>query len=182
MRRVALVNLAALAVLTVGLLGGLATLEGDPRDRRLAAEARWERLALANYRIAVAANLSGARCLQDLEVRGGRTVTTLRDTCNHAWLGQLTVARLFELSQRLEQPPSCFPWAQNCMCRRVRIGRTDYEPAQGYPRSVAWRRELQPNLLHRDYWARLWQIRDLPACGPLKQHLQITVLNLTPLP
>ena len=35
----------------------------------------------------------------------------------------------------------------------------------GYPRTIAYRREIYPNLVHADYWRRLWQTRSSRRAG-----------------
>jgi hypothetical protein len=166
------------------LIGGLlamATLPLTPRDLRLAAQRRWSARPFVNYRLAVQVVFANSLCLQELEVHGIQP-TMLRDTCEQSWLSALTVARLFELSERLEYSPVCYFSSQNCVCQRLRIGQAIYDPSLGYPRLITWQRTARPNWRHPDYWKRMWETRTLPNCATIGNRLEITVISLTPLP
>jgi hypothetical protein len=63
----------------------------------------------------------------------------------------------------------------------VRQGDVVYDTQLGYPLTIAYRREIRPNLLNADYWRRLVFSRQLPNCGPINQHVRIAVTALTPL-
>ena len=60
----------------------------------------------------------------------------------------------------------------------MRAGAIAYDPQLGYPLSIAYRREIYPNLLHIDYWQRVWQTGRLPECGPISPVVRITVTSL----
>lgn len=146
-----------------------------------AALLRWDRQSIESYRILVTVRLAATSCIQDLEVQDGQAVRVLRDTCNRAWLGKLTVNRLFELSALYNEPGRCFPSRFRCPCHRVRIGTIAYDATTGYPKLINWRRELRPNWLGLDYWERRVTLRPFDVCGNLRQQLDIQVLAIDPL-
>lgn len=178
MLRVVLTGLGVLVIFT-GVVLSLVAWTIAPRDQRVAAEARWQRMAPADYRISVRVHSSSFSCEQQLQVRDAEVIT-FSDTCRRVWLGKLTVQRLFELSERLEQPPECFPWPQNCFCQRARIGTISYDPQSGLPTRLAWQRDLHPNWFHVDYWRYVMRHHGLPSCGPLTQNAEIEVVGFDP--
>lgn len=149
-------------------------------ERREMAQQVWKAQSITSYHIVVRAFFAGRTCAQEIEVRGTRHYM-LRDTCNSSWLSSLTVDRLFELSARLEAGPECFPSKQDCICHRVRIGAIEYDPNHGFPTSIGWRREMQPNWQHPAYWKRAWERRELPNCATPVRTLRLEVVSLTPL-
>jgi hypothetical protein len=161
----------------IGISSNAKTRSGIRQD----AEARWQTHMPKNYRLAVRIERLARRCFQELEVREGMPLTVLRDTCSPSWLSNITVPRLFELSQRLEQAPECLPSSSDCVCRRVRIGQIEYDEQLGFPRSIYWRRENQSNWQHLHYWQDIWDRRTLPTCGANTQFIRITVVSLTPI-
>ncbi|HMO60395.1 MAG TPA: hypothetical protein PKA05_08075 [Roseiflexaceae bacterium] len=166
-----------LMVMSVGLIGATSAPTPLPA-RRIASAALWESRPAPNYRMVVQVMINGRNCLQEVEVQHAQR-RLLHDTCGTSWVSALTIDRLFELSERLERAPECFPSAANCVCRRMRVGEVTYDPALGYPGSVSWRRELRPNFEHPDYWVRLWNTRTLPACTASSRPLSMTVVSMT---
>lgn len=170
-----------LALVLSCLLMGMAVLPQSLVSQRLVGLERWRSSAPQSYRVLVQVSFSGRACFQEIEVRGDWK-STLHDTCGSSWLSTLSVPRLFELGQRLEQPAECFPSSRNCICHRVRVGSIEYNPEYGFPDDIIWRRELRPNWQHPDYLLRLWETRELPNCSSPNRALRLTVISLTPLP
>ena len=151
-----------------------------PAARRLRAHRLWTERQFANYRVAVRVEYWGSVCSQDIESQGEKLHRIVRNDCRLSWLSLMTVARLFEISEGLEHPMPCYVAAQTCSCYRVRNGEIAYDPRLGYPRVISYRREIYPNLVHVDYWRRLWETRRLPECGPISPVVRITVTSLRP--
>ncbi|MFQ3632691.1 hypothetical protein [Roseiflexus sp.] len=168
-----------LAALSLGLIASGA-IPATYVERRETAQQLWKSQSITSYHIVVRAFFAGRVCAQEIEVRGTRQYV-LRDTCNSSWLSSLTVDRLFELSARLEAGPECFPSQRDCVCQRVRAGSIEYHPDHGFPSTIGWRREMQPNWQHPAYWKRVWQTHELPNCASPVRSLRLEVVSLTPL-
>jgi hypothetical protein len=152
----------------------------QPAARRLDAQRRWDARPFANYHVTVRIEYWGNVCSQDIESAGEKLHRIVRNDCRVSWLALMTVARLFEISEGLERPTPCYVTSQICSCYRVRAGEIGYDSLLGYPRIVAYRRQIYPNLAHADYWRRVVQDRQLPNCGPISPLVRITVLSLRP--
>src|SRR5689334_8726135 len=163
-RRALLISGVAL-LLSCALLGAV-DLPKTPGALRAAAEGRWAARPFSTYRLALRVEYWNRVCFQEIEVQGERVRTVLNDTCRVSWFAALTVPQLFEISERIEQAPTCYPDSQPCACRLLRLGSVDYDPRLGYPTDIVYRREVQPNWWHPDFWKRLAQQRNLPSCGP----------------
>ena len=120
-------------------------------------------------------------CYQEIEAEGEHIRKVISDTCRVSWFSSLTVERLFELIRRVEQAPTCYPDSEPCACRLVRIGAVSYDSQIGYPSDIAYRREVQPNWWHADFWKRLWNRKNLPSCSPTRS-MRVVVSSFTPLP
>ncbi|MEO7911789.1 MAG: hypothetical protein ABIV47_19250 [Roseiflexaceae bacterium] len=70
---------------------------------RLEAQRRWSARPFANYRV------------------------TVRNDCRMSWVALMTVARLFEISEGLEQITPCYVASQTCSCYQVRVGEIAYD-------------------------------------------------------
>jgi hypothetical protein len=149
-------------------------------QRRLEAQRRWKQRPFANYRVVVQVEYWGNVCSQDIESAGDKLHRIVRNDCRVPWISLMTVARLFEISEGLDHPAHCYIASQACSCYRVRAGAIAYDPQLGYPRTIAYRREVYPNLGHAEYWRRVWQNRQLPACGPISPLIRFTVMSLRP--
>jgi hypothetical protein len=152
-----------------------------PSVRRAAAQGRWAARPFASYRIALRVEFLNQACFQEIEVQGERVAKTISDTCQTSSFSSLTAGRLFEISERVEQAPTCYADSEPCACQQLRIGKIDYDTELGYPREIAYRRVVQPNWTHLDFWKRLWARRSLPTCG-LTRSTRIVVLSFTPIP
>jgi hypothetical protein len=178
-KRLSLLAVAVLLIASCGLLTAQSWLERSAM-RRLDAQRRWNERPFANYRVAVRVEYWGNVCAQDIESAGDKLHRIVRNDCRVSWLSLMTVARLFEISEGLEHPTPCYVASQTCSCYRVRAGEIAYDPQLGYPRTIAYRRQIYPNLLHADYWRRVVQTRQLPECGPIRPVVRITVMSLRP--
>jgi hypothetical protein len=154
---------------------------GLPIARRLDAQSRWGARPFGDYRISVRVEASGTICTQELETAGERVDRIISNNCRLSWLSLMTVARLFEIGERLEQPAPCYATLQTCLCHRIRVGEVRYDPALGYPSGISYRREVRPNLAGIEFWRRLWETHKLPRCGPTTQNVRIMIMSLTPL-
>jgi hypothetical protein len=180
MRRVMLFSVFSFLFLGSGFFSLLPRIE-TRAEQRTNAYQRWTEQAPQHYRLAVEIRLTNVACVQELEIRSGQIASTLRDTCNRSWLGKLTIERLFELSQRLERPPECFPSSADCACQRVRLGTIAYNGQFGFPQVLDWRRELRPNWMNTDYWQRMWDTRTVSACAPTNHRLYIAITAFEPM-
>lgn len=153
----------------------------SPEQQRDAARRLWEARTFSHYRILVQVERANMLCLQELEIRDERSTSTIRDTCGAAWFSQLSVARLFEFTSRVEQIPSCYPSAQFCTCQQLRVGEVRYDPQIGYPTLIDYDRRIRPNPVSPDFWRRTIESRRPPNCEPASRVVRITVLALTPL-
>jgi hypothetical protein len=172
---------SGIALLLSCTLLGVIDLPKTPGARRAAAQRRWEARPFSAYQLALRVEYWNRVCFQEIEVQGERVRRIVSDTCRMSWFSSLTVPRLFEISERLEQAPTCYPDSQPCACRLVRIGTIEYDPQLGYPSAIDYRREVQPNWWHPDFWKRLWERKDLPSCGPSRV-TRIVVSSFAPLP
>jgi hypothetical protein len=150
--------------------------------QRLQAQHRWLARPFSSYRIAIRVEYAGDICSQELETKGENLRRIVYNNCRPTWLGLTTVARLFEISERLDRPQPCYSLSQVCTCVRVRQGDIAYDPQLGYPVAISYRREIRPNFLNIDYWRRVMFSRQLPNCGPINQSVRIAVTALIPLP
>lgn len=169
-----------LAAASCGLLN-LLTPTDAPVQQREAARARWAARPFSSYRIAIRIEFGGNTCTQELETRGEQLHRILTNNCRLSWLGLSTVARLFEVSELLDRPTPCYSSMQSCACYRVRQGSIPYDSQLGYPTTVVYRRDVQPNVTNAEYWRRLWDTRRVPTCGPNRYDVIITVTSLKPL-
>jgi hypothetical protein len=149
--------------------------------QRLEARSRWLARPFSSYRIAIRVEYAGDVCAQELETKGENLGRIVYNNCRPTWLGLTTVARLFEIDDRLERPQPCYSLSQVCTCVRVRQGDIAYDTQFGYPVAIVFRREIRPNLLSSDYWRRVIFSRQLPSCGPINQSVRIAVTSLVPL-
>lgn len=154
---------------------------GLPASRRLRAQQLWSERKFINYHATVRVEYWGSVCSQEIVVEGEQLRQIVRNDCRLSWLSLMTVGRLFEISESLEHPIPCFIATQTCSCYRVLNGEIIYDSQLGYPRTISYRREINPNLLQLDYWRRLWETRRLPECGPVSPAVRITVLSVRPL-
>ncbi|MBC8078146.1 MAG: hypothetical protein H7Y32_18860 [Chloroflexales bacterium] len=174
---------ALLLIVLCVLPAGVAFAATAPLARtplRLAAQARWSARPFENYRITVRVESQNRACFQEVEIRGARNAIT-RDSCRTFWLSALSVARLFDLSSRLERPPECSPVVQSCACQRLRIGAASFDERLGFPTQVSLQRWVRPNPGHFDFWRQLFEKRALPACGASGALVRLTVVALTPI-
>jgi hypothetical protein len=178
--RFAIASIAAIIGLFGALFGALA-IPKLPVARRIEAQSRWNTRGFGDYRIAVRVETSGAICTQELETTGERIDRIISNNCRLSWLSLMTVGRLFEISERLEQPAPCYATLQTCLCHRIRVGEVSYDPGLGYPSIIAYRREVRPNLAGVEFWRRLLETHTLPRCGPTDQDVRIIIMSLTPL-
>jgi hypothetical protein len=169
------------AAFLLSMLLGVIDLPQTPGARRMAAERRWAARPFSAYQVALRVEYWNRVCFQEVEIHGERVQKILSDTCQASSFSSLTVTRLFDISERIEQAPTCYPDARPCACRLMRIGTIDYDAQLGYPRKIIYRREVQPNWSHPDFWRRLADRRELPSCGQARS-LRIVVVSFAPLP
>jgi hypothetical protein len=180
MTRRALIFSLATILLSVALLSARAWPQ-LPSELRAAAQSRWATRPFTAYRVALRIEYWNRVCFQELEVHGERVRRVVSDTCLTSSFSMMTIPRLYQMSQRLEQAPTCYPDGQPCACRLMRIGKIEYDSHLGYPRQITYRREAQPNWTHLDFWKHLWLQRDLPTCGTSRT-TRIAVISFVPIP
>ncbi len=181
-RRLLLVGIFGLLVSC--LLLGVAVWQPAEQPSLVEAQARWEAQAASDYRIALLVEYQGEHCMQNIEVRGGQAQRIIQDTCDVPWLTGLTVPRLFDLSERIEEIPAsrCHPSSLACACHRVfTTRRLSYDQELGYPDRIMTRSEIRPNWGHSDYWKQVLETRVLPSCSGQHRKLTIEILSLTAL-
>lgn len=178
-RRGALILIPLLIIAGCTLMGMLSW-SVSPAQRRTEAQQRWEARAFTNYRIAIRIEYGGNACTQELETNGERLRRIVTNSCRVSWIGVTTVARLFEISQLLDRPTPCYASMQSCSCYRVLQGDVVYDTQLGYPSTIIYHREVQPNVTNPEYWRRLLNTRRVPTCGPTNYDVTISVLTLTP--
>ena len=168
-------------LLLAGVLLGTRAWPQLPSELRVAAQSRWATRPFTAYRVALRIEYWNRVCFQELEVQGERVRRVLSDSCLTSSFSMMTVPRLYQMTERLEQAPTCYPDGQPCACRLRRIGKIEYDSNLGYPRQITYRREAQPNWSHLDFWKHLWLERDLPTCGTSRT-TRIAVISFAPLP
>ncbi|MFL5800427.1 MAG: hypothetical protein ACJ8CR_01655 [Roseiflexaceae bacterium] len=173
--------ICGLLLLLSCLLLGMIAWPATPSMQRAAAQGRWAARPFASYRIALRVEFLNQSCFQEIEVQGERVARIISDTCQTSSFSSLTTGRLFEISERVEQAPTCYADAEPCACRQLRLGKIDYDATLGYPHEIAYRRVVQPNWTHFDFWKRLWARRSLPSCA-LTRSTRIVVLSFVPIP
>jgi hypothetical protein len=176
------VSIALILLVIVSCSGVSALFWPQPSSHlRLQAKSRWLARTFSSYRIAIRVEYAGDVCSQELETKGENLRRILYNSCRPTWLGLTTVARLFEIGERLDRPQPCYSLSQVCTCVRVRQGDVAYDTQLGYPMAIVYRREIRPNMLNPDYWRRIIFSRQLPTCGPVNQSVRIAVTALIPL-
>lgn len=176
----AMIAIPALVLASCGLLGSLAGAQ-SPAQQRHVAQQRWQSRPFTNYRIAIRVEYGGNACAQELETEGEYLRRIVMNNCRVGWIGLTTVTRLFEISALLDRPTPCYSSMQSCACYRVRQAAISYDPQLGFPTTIAYRREVQPNVTNPEYWRRLWDTRRVPRCGPANYNVVIAVTSLRPL-
>jgi len=161
-------TIGVLLLLGCGLLG-LVGLPEYPSARRVDAQSRWSTRPFSSYQIAVRVEYGGNTCMQTIETQGEQLSRIVRNDCRLSWLSLLTVARLFEISERLEHPAPCYAAGQTCSCYRIRSGEIAYDAHLGYPRLIAYRREVRPNLLLQREASVVPRERDAHAHPPARR-------------
>jgi hypothetical protein len=149
--------------------------------RRAAAQERWAARPFESYRVALRVEFLNQACFQEIEVQGERIVKVVNDTCQTSSFSSMTIGRLFEITERVEQAPTCYADTEPCACRQMRLGKIEYDAQFGYPNEITYRRVVQPNWTHLDFWKRLWERRSFPSCG-LTRTTRIVVLSFAPIP
>ena len=184
-----LVQYIAVRALSVVFLFSLGTLGWlyyplSPHQELLIQQQRWVQRPFTNYRITLQIQNLDRTCYQEFVTQSEQIQAVMADTCNLAWLSDMTVTQLFDINQRIEQSSSmhCYPSEQFCTCRRVTVQQVVYDPQFGYPALILYRRSVQPNWLHIDFWRRWFTTHAMPNCSMPSRYLKIAVTSLTPLP
>ncbi len=105
---------------------------GAPR-RKIAG--RHTALRGLSYR-ACGSSSSTRRASRRSKCRGDRVAKIISDTCQTSSFSSMTIGRLFEISERVEQAPTCYADAEPCACRQMRIGKINYDTTFGYPLEI----------------------------------------------
>ena len=179
-------------ILVIGLavmLGGCGLADapragGAPDAPLLLAQSRWQAGRPAHYRLVVQEDTAKHSCRQAVEVHGERVQAVLENQGGRAtpW----TVSRLLDwISVNARPSSACDPTSIACACYVHEATSVVYDPQQGYPYSVTYRRTSAPNWSTLRLW-RMWGASALPGCatgaGTRDQMLTIRVISLTALP
>jgi hypothetical protein len=174
----------ALVVLSCGLLGLL--LARPVSGVRLAdARARWAGRSFSDYRLVVEEQTNTGRCGQDVRIRDEQIRQVFANDCVR--LPSWTISNIFTWTEQLSEYKSrCYPSDITCVCFSIYTTEAVYNAPLGYPQSVTYRWELQPNFGYLNHWKRLWESGELPTCKNISRrdgdYITITVVSLTPLP
>jgi hypothetical protein len=172
-------RLAALLAVALAFacgLGSLAVWLGLPSTQLAAARSRWSERAPAHYRMVSEA---GARCVQDVEVSGGRIVAVHRN--DHCSPPARTVDELFRLIDgiRVVNYP-CVSF--NCACRSVMGTSTEYDGALGFPRAITLWSRREPNWWAPSLWRYLASSGAMPPCSRRSEAVIVRVVEFTAIP
>jgi hypothetical protein len=159
---------------------------GDaPNTPLLLAQARWQTHRPVRYRLVVQENTADGSCRQSVEVQDEQVQAVLEDYCGRA--NQWTISRLFDwVAASARTSSACDPSSIACACLINEATSAVYDPQQGYPYSITYRRASAPNWSTLKLWFQLWGASALPGCargaGTHSQMLTIRVISLTALP
>jgi hypothetical protein len=146
------------------------------------AQALWLARPFTDYQLAVVEKTQRSICLQDVEVQDEQVHQVSLNRCTHptTW----TVNRLFDWIAQLEQSTSnCFPGPGICACRTTKTTQITYDAQFGYPQSIVYEWQMQPNWTHPDYWRHVWWDKRVPSCSRNGfGGTQTVTVSLTPLP
>ncbi|HEU5012889.1 MAG TPA: hypothetical protein VFT66_10120 [Roseiflexaceae bacterium] len=184
-----LVHYHAVSALSIVLLFGMGTfgwlhLPMSPRQELRMNQQRWSQRPFSRYRITLQIENYGRVCHQEFVMRDEQVQSVMADTCNIAWLSDMSVTELFDINERIDRSSSmhCYPSENFCTCRRVTIRHVMYDPRFGYPELIVYGRAIEPNWMHADFWRRWLLTQSMPNCSMPFRSLQIAVTSLTPLP
>lgn len=173
--------ICAAATLVAGILILIEVFPKTPSVRRAMAQEQWAKQPFEAYRISMRVEFLNQACFQEIEVQQERVSKIISDTCQTSSFSSMTIGRLFEISERAEQAPTCYADTEPCACRQARLGNITYDATFGFPHEINYRRVVQPNWTHLDFWKRLWGRRTIPKCE-LTRSTRIMVLSFAPLP
>jgi hypothetical protein len=149
--------------------------------RRVAAQELWATRPFSGYQLVLRVEYLNQICRHTIEVRGEQMQKLLNSTCQPGPFSLLSITRLFELSQRLEQPPLCYADSP-CVCHLLPSGTVSYDQRLGYPAEIVYQPTIEQNWAHVDFWKRAWEIQGNPSCGSGSlESLHISVTSLVPL-
>jgi hypothetical protein len=173
--------ICAAIILIVGIVTLVAYFPKTPSARRAMAQEQWANQPFEGYRISMRVEYLNQACFQEIEVEQERVSKVISDTCQSSSFSSMTIGRLFEISGRVLQAPTCYADTEPCACRQARLGSITYDATFGFPHEINYRRVVQPNWTHPDFWKRLWGRRTMPKCE-LTRSTRIVVLSFAPLP
>jgi hypothetical protein len=158
---------------------------GAPDTSLLLAQSRWQTHGLARYRLVIQENTADGSCRQSVDVHHEQVQAVLEDYCGRPT--QWTISRLFDwIASSARASSACDPSSIACACYINEATSVVYDPHQGYPYAVTYRRASAPNWSTLKPWLRLWGASALPGCaqgaGTHSQMLTIRVISLTALP
>jgi hypothetical protein len=177
--------LACVALGAAGCGLGALLLDGPAADTQLAAaRARWAARPFSSYRLVVDEETNDGHCGLDVRVQDEQIRQVFRNGCGR--LPNWTLNLFTWAEQHADYKSRCYPSDVTCVCFSIYTTRTSFDPQLGYPQSVSYRWELEPNWGYRNHWRRLWSEGELPTCRNISRragdHITVTVVAMTPLP
>jgi Family of unknown function (DUF6174) len=174
----------ALGVASCGL-GALLLKQPSIDDQLTAARARWATRPFSNYRLVVEEQINAGRCGQDVRVQDEQIREVFGNGCVRQ--ANWTIDNLFTWAeQHGDYKSRCYPSDVTCVCFSIYTTHVSFDPQLGYPQSVTYPWELEPNWGYANHWRRLWLNGELPTCRNISRragdHITVTVVTLTPLP
>jgi hypothetical protein len=177
-----------LACVVLSMAGcGVATLLLDQPSigtQLIAARERWAARSFSSYRLVVDEQTNAGRCGQDVRVQDERIREIFSNNCVR--LANWTINNLFTWAeQHGDYKSRCYPSDVTCVCFSIYTTRASFDPQLGYPQSITYRWELEPNWAYYNHWRRLWLNGELPTCRNISSrtsdHITLTVVALTPI-
>ena len=178
--------LACVALGGAGCGLGALLLDGAATGAQLvAARERWAARSFSSYRLVVEEETNAGHCGLDVRVQHEQIRQVFRNGCGR--LPNWTVGNLFTWAeQHGDYKSRCYPSDVTCVCFSIYTTQTSFDPQLGYPQSVTYRWDLEPNWGYANHWRRLWLNGELPTCRNISRragdHITVTVVALTPLP
>ncbi|HJZ46599.1 MAG TPA: DUF6174 domain-containing protein [Roseiflexaceae bacterium] len=142
--------LCALFGVAAMLLGGCGalTLWQRPALELRAARSRWAALQLSHYQLDLKYGALGY-CRQSIEVKDGRVVAVLDNTCSEP---APTVDQLFDQIERSIRTAQGHCGPNGCACDGTISVIAEYDPRMGYPRTKGIALEPLARWQYPDYW------------------------------
>ncbi|HEY3230636.1 MAG TPA: hypothetical protein VGJ87_15535, partial [Roseiflexaceae bacterium] len=146
----ALLAVIALGVAGCGLIGML--IDRPSSGTRLAeAKARWVARPFSEYRLVIQEQTRGGTCDQDVQIQDEQIQRVFQNGCVR--LPSWTISNLFTWAEQLaDYKIRCYPTDVTCVCHAIYTKHAVFDPHLGYPQSVIYEWQLQPNWAYLNHW------------------------------